>query len=56
VGMGWFARGELIFVWKSSDCIDWGGVVGCVSGYCTVGDGLVWSCKSCSRFLWVKCE
>jgi hypothetical protein len=46
VEMGWFVRGELVFVRKSSDWIDGGGVVGCRRGPCTVGGGLVWSCKS----------
>jgi hypothetical protein len=45
VELGWFVRGELVFVRKSSDWIDGGGVVG----------GLVWSCKSHGRFLCEKC-
>jgi hypothetical protein len=55
VELGWFVRGELVFVRKSSDWIDGEGVVGCRRGPCTVGGGLVWSCKSHGRFLCEKC-
>lgn len=52
--MGWFARVELVFVWKSSDPMGKGAVVGYRRGCCAVGGGLVSVLERRNRFLYVE--